>query len=95
MWLALQHERPEDFIFATGELHSVQDVVVEAFAAMGLEWQKYLKLDEKFMRPAEPCQLVGNPAKAGRLLNWKPKRDFPGLIREMTFAELESMTAKP
>ena len=91
MWLALQHERPEDFVFATGELHSVQDIVVEAFQAMELDWTQYVRQDPRFLRPSESTHLVGNPAKAARLLEWKPQTDFRALIREMTLAEAQAI----
>ena len=92
MWLALQHETPDDYIFATGQLHSVQDVVETAFGVVGLDWRQYVKLDPRFMRPAEPLRLIGNPAKAGRLLNWEPSTTFQQLITEMTLAELAGLS---
>ena len=92
MWLTLQHEAPEDFIFATGVLHSVQDIVEEAFHAVGLDWQPYVRQGERFLRPAEPHRLVGNPAKARSLLGWNPPPSFAALIREMTHAELADLT---
>jgi GDPmannose 4,6-dehydratase len=88
MWLALQHPVPEDFVFATGELHSVQEVGELAFAAVGLDYRKYLKQDPKLLRPEEPARLVGNPAKARSLLGWQPRSSFPALITEMTRAAL-------
>src|SRR5271165_5625034 len=72
MWLTLQHDTPEDFVFATGQLHTVQDVVEAAFSVVGLDWKEYVKQDARFMRPAEPLRLVGNPAKARELLKWEP-----------------------
>jgi GDPmannose 4,6-dehydratase len=88
MWLTLQHPMSEDFVFATGQLHSVQDVVERAFSTVGLDWQSHVKRDPRLVRPAEPLQLVGNPAKARRLLDWKPQTTFDQLITEMTEAEL-------
>ena len=90
MWLALQHHTPEDFIFATGQTHTVQEVVEIAFATVDLDWQKYLKHDPALVRPAESRRLVGNPAKARQLLGWTPHYHFPDLIREMTLAELNA-----
>lgn len=90
MWLALQHSEPEDFVFATGELHSVQEVVELAFGAVGLDWRKYLKQDPKLLRPEEPARLIGNASKAARLLGWKPQRSFQELIAEMTREGLRS-----
>jgi GDPmannose 4,6-dehydratase len=94
MWLALQHSTPEDFVFATGSLHSVQDVVEQAFATVQLDWTKYVRHDPRLSRPAEPRRLLGNPAKAKRLLNWEPRTAFQALITEMTQAELATLSAK-
>jgi GDPmannose 4,6-dehydratase len=88
MWMALQHPEPEDFVFATGELHSVQEVVEIAFSSLGLDYHQYLKQDPRYMRPEEPARLVGNPAKARQLLGWQPTRSFRDLIVEMTHAGL-------
>lgn len=88
MWLALQQPTADDFIFATGELHSVRDVVETAFKAVGLDWQKHVKQDPRFLRPEEPSRLVGNPAKAQLILNWKRTTTFEQLITEMTLKGL-------
>jgi GDPmannose 4,6-dehydratase len=92
MWLALQHEQPEDFVFATGQLHSVQDVVEHAFAAVELDWKEHVRQDPRFLRPVEPHRLLGNPAKAQRLLGWQPRISFEELIKEMTEAELAALS---
>jgi GDPmannose 4,6-dehydratase len=92
MWLTLQHGTPEDFVFATGVLHTVQDLVEQAFQAVGLEWKSYVRQDERFMRRAEPHRLVGNPAKAGKFLHWEPQTNFEALVREMTLAELRDLS---
>jgi GDPmannose 4,6-dehydratase len=92
MWLALQADMPEDFVFATGQLHSVQDVVEHAFATVQLDWAKYVRHDPRFSRPAEPRRLVGNSAKAKRLLHWEPRTTFAQLITEMTEAELAALS---
>ena len=94
MWLTLQHGTPEDFVFATGQLHSVQDIVRAAFAVAGLNAESYVRQDERFMRPAEPHRLDGNPAKARQHLGWESQISFEALIREMTLAELEALTPK-
>ncbi|HLP76029.1 MAG TPA: GDP-mannose 4,6-dehydratase [Candidatus Paceibacterota bacterium] len=91
MWLTLQHTQPDDFIFATGELHSVQDVVEIAFETVKLNWRDYVEQDTRFIRPAEPTQLVGNPAKAERVLGWKRNGTFQALIAEMTESAIESL----
>lgn len=88
MWQALQQSTPEDFVFATGRLHRVQDIIEIAFRTAGLEWQAYVKRDPLLLRPAEPQRLVGNSAKARRLLDWKPETTFEELIVEMMKAEL-------
>jgi GDPmannose 4,6-dehydratase len=90
MWLALQHPTPEDFVFATGELHTVQEVVEIAFAAVGLDWQPYVKQDPRFLRLDEPTRVRGNPAKAARLLGWQRTTTFEQLITEMTRASLHA-----
>ena len=85
-WLSLQHENPEDFVFATGELHSVQDLLEAAFGAVGLDWRTCVKHDPKLLRQDEPARPVGNPAKAARLLGWRPTTKFGQLVAEMTRA---------
>lgn len=90
MWLALQHPTPEDYVFATGELHTVQEVVETAFGALNLDWRKYVRQDAQLLRPEEPARLVGNPAKAEQLLNWHRTTTFKQLITEMTNAALEA-----
>ena len=84
MWLMLQQDKPADYVLATGELHTVQEVIELAFETVGLYLKQYLKQDPRFMRPVEPSQLVGNPAKAKRELGWQPTVTFRGLIVEMT-----------
>jgi len=91
MWLTLQHATPDDYVFATGQLHSVQEVVEAAFAVVELDWRKHVKKDARFLRPAEPLHLVGNAAKARRVLQWEPQTSFAELIAEMTRAELAAL----
>lgn len=93
MWLMLQQKAADDFVLATGKLHTVQDVVETAFAVVDLDWKKYVKHDQRFMRPAEPLRLTGNSAKAKRVLKWQPKITFKELITEMTEAELGRLAA--
>lgn len=90
MWLALQHATPEDFVFATGQLHRVQDIVELAFKAAGLDWQKYVRQEKQFFRPADPRQVVGNAAKAKQVLGWQPEISFEQTIAEMVQAELKA-----
>ena len=93
MWLMLQQDTPADYVLATGKLHSVQEVVETAFATVGLNWQDYVKLDPRFMRPEDPSRLVGNPAKAEKILGWRATTNFTQLITEMTLAALETAPA--
>jgi GDPmannose 4,6-dehydratase len=90
MWLMLQQETPSDYVIATNERHSVRECVEVAFAEVGLgDWEKYVELDEQFVRPTEVVELVGDYSKAERELGWKPKTSFDELIRLMVRADLE------
>jgi GDPmannose 4,6-dehydratase len=95
MWLTLQHDTPDNFVFATGQLHSVQEVVDIAFKTVGLDWSKHVRRDQRFMRPAEPQRLVGNPAKAKSVLGWEAKISFHDLVVEMTESELAHLSRPP
>jgi len=90
MWLSLQHTVPDDFVFATGRLHRVQDIVELAFKAAGLDWQQYVRQEKQYVRPADPRQVVGNAAKAKRVLGWQPEISFEQTIAEMMQAELKA-----
>ncbi len=94
MWMALQHKEPTTFIFATGKLHTVQNVVEAAFETVGLNWQDYVKQDPRFMRATEPTQLVGDATKAKTLLGWEAKTTFRQLIAEMTESELKLLSER-
>ncbi len=89
MWLMLQQDRPDDYVIATNETHSVKAFVELAFARADLEWQKYVKIDERFMRPAEVDLLIGDFGKARRDLQWEPKTTFPELVNMMVDADLK------
>jgi len=91
MWLTLRQDTADDYVLATGQLHTVQDIVELAFGVVGLDWRDHLQRDKRFMRPAEPTRLVGNAAKARDILGWEPKTSFADLIREMTEAELNRL----
>jgi GDPmannose 4,6-dehydratase len=84
MWLMLQQSQPQDFVLATGRLHSVKEVVEIAFGEAGLDWKKFVVEDPQFIRPDEPAPLIGNPDKAKRLLQWQPTTSLKQLIAEMT-----------
>ena len=88
MWLMLQQPTPDDYVVATGETHSVREFLEEAFSYVGLRWQDYVKVDEKYFRPAEVDLLLGDPAKAQRALGWKPKVGFKELVRLMVDADM-------
>ena len=83
MWLMLQQEKPDDFVIATGILHSVRDLCEIAFKVLGLNYQDYVKVDPKFFRPSEEIPLVGDATKARQLLNWRPEKAFQEMIEEM------------
>lgn len=88
MWRMLQQEKPDDYVIATGEAHSVQEFVEEAFGLVGLDWQKHVQTDHNLFRPSEVEHLLGDPEKAKRQLGWEPKVNFQGLVRMMVEAEL-------
>lgn len=89
MWLMLQQDRPDDFVVATGETHSVREFAELAFAHAGLDYQRYVRTDAQFIRPAEVDLLLGNPAKAAQVLGWRPATSFPELVREMVDSDLQ------
>ena len=84
----LQQDAADDYLIATGETHTVREFCERAFRRLGLDWQKYVKLDERFYRPAEVDLLVGDSSKARRLLNWQPRITFEQLVDEMVDADL-------
>ena len=90
MWKMLQYPVPDDFVVAQGHSHSVKDLVVEAFLAIGEDdWTRYVTCEEALVRPTEIRRLVGDATKAKRILGWVPTTDFPDLVRLMVEAELE------
>ena len=88
MWLMLQQDKPGDYVVATGETHTVQELVELAFGCAGLDWRKYVVQDPALIRPAEVDLLVGDPAKATRVLGWAPEVDFRGLVRMMVESDM-------
>jgi GDPmannose 4,6-dehydratase len=92
MWLMLQQDAPEDYVIATGHTHTVRNCVEIAFDQAGLDWERYVVQDDRFLRPAEVDLLVGDCAKAKQQLGWEPKTSFEELIRLMTDADLEALT---
>jgi len=91
MWLMLQQPEPSDFVIATGRSHSVRDFCAIAFAHVGLDWQKYVRQDPRFMRPAEVDHLIGDASRARRILGWEPTVSFEELVRMMVDADLERL----
>jgi len=89
MWRILQQDNPDDYVLATGEMHSVRELLQEAFSYVGLDWEKYTKHDDRYNRPSEVDQLLGDPSKAKRILGWEPKVTFKALVRMMMDADLE------
>ena len=92
MWLMLQHDKPDDYVVATGEAHSVREFVEAAFAVVDLPWKKYVKYDAAFNRPIEPARLVGCSEKIRKTLRWKPSGTFQDLVREMVNAEVQLLS---
>jgi GDPmannose 4,6-dehydratase len=91
MWLMLQQPTPDDFVVGTGIAHSVRDFVVTAFEHAGLDWQKHVVTDPRFIRPAEVEFLLANKTKAETVLKWKPAVDFTGLVKMMVDADIERL----
>jgi len=90
MWLMLQQETPDDYVIATGECHSVEEFGELAFGSVGLNFQKHVRFDARYYRPAEVDQLRGDASKAMAVLKWKPRVTFPELVRMMVAAEMEA-----
>jgi GDPmannose 4,6-dehydratase len=88
MWLMLQQPKPDDYVVATGETHSVQEFLEEAFSCAGLDWRKHVKVDAKYFRPAEVDLLLGDPTKAKTVLGWTRKVSFKELVSLMVEADL-------
>ncbi len=89
MWRMLQQDNPDDYVLATGEMHSVKEFLAEAFDYVGLDWEKYTRHDSRYERPSEVEQLLGDPSKAKRVLGWEPKVTFKGLVKMMMDADLK------
>jgi GDPmannose 4,6-dehydratase len=93
MWLMLQHTEPEDYVIATGRTHSVREFCRLAFAVAGLDYERYVVEDPRFVRPAEVDLLIGDASKAKRLLGWEPRMSFEELVRQMVEADLRRLRA--
>ncbi len=89
MWMMLQQDQPDDYVVATGQKHSVRELVELAFQHVGLDWRRYVEIDPRLLRPAEVNTLCGDASKARRVLGWKPQVSFAGLVEMMVDADLE------
>ncbi len=90
----LQQDEPDDFVVATGETHSVRRFCEIAFGHVGLDYNDYVVVDEKFFRPAEVDLLIGDPAKAQKLLGWEPKTSFEDLVTMMVDGDLDLLSGR-
>ena len=91
MWLMLQQEKPDDYVLATGESRTIRDLLQVAFDHVGLKWQDHVRIDQRFKRPADAHELLGNPAKAISKLGWKPTVTFEQLICMMVDEDLKAV----
>ncbi len=88
MWLMLQQDKPDDYVIATGETHSVREFLNEAFGYVSLNWRKYVEIDKRYFRPTEVDRLIGDNSKARDVLKWKPKVSFQQLVRMMVDSDM-------
>ena len=94
MWLMLQQDHPDDYVVATGETHTVREFLDVAFGHLGLDWQRYVRIDPRYYRPTEVDLIIGDPAKAQRQLGWKPTVDFHQLGIMMVEADMDAERLK-
>ena len=94
MYLMLQQEQPDNYVIATGETHTVEDLVKTTFDYLNMDWKKHIKIDPRFIRPAEVELLIGDSAKAKKELGWSPKYSFDGLVKMMVDADYKLLTGK-
>ena len=92
MWLMLQQDAPDDYVIATGQTWTVKELVETAFKHAGLDWEKYVKIDPAFIRPAEVDLLIGDPSKAKQKLGWSPKVSFEKMIQMMVDADISRLS---
>lgn len=92
MWLMLQADTPDDYVVATNETHSVKEFCQIAFEHVGLDWEKYVEVSEKYFRPAEVDLLIGDPAHANKQLKWEPKVSFEELVKMMVDADVKGLS---
>lgn len=91
MWLMLQQEKPDDYVIATGETHSVEEFLDEAFSHVGLDWHEFVEIDPKYLRPAEVDLLIGDASKAKAALGWEPTVTFKALVHLMVDADIAAL----
>ncbi len=91
MWRMLQADEPDDFVIATGEAHTVREFCELAFGHVGLDWEKYVQVDQRYFRPAEVDYLLGDPSKASRVLGWEPALSFPELVKLMVDEDVRKL----
>ena len=91
MWMMLQQDRPDDYVIATGETHSIKEFLDVAFNYVNLDWNDYVAFDPRYLRPAEVDLLIGDPTKAKQKLGWQPSVDFEGLVKLMVDADLDAL----
>jgi len=91
MWLMLQQDHPDDYVIATGETHTVREFLEESFQHVGLDWEKYVEFDQRYLRPAEVDLLIGDPSKAKKQLGWEPKIKFKELVQIMVDADMAEL----
>jgi GDPmannose 4,6-dehydratase len=89
MWLMLQQDKPDDYVVATGETHSVREFLDEVFGHLNLDWKKYVEIDKNYFRPTEVDLLLGDASKAKKVLKWQPKVSFKSLAKMMTDADMK------
>ncbi|MBL8167799.1 MAG: GDP-mannose 4,6-dehydratase [Acidobacteria bacterium] len=94
MWRMLQQEKPDDFVIATGETHSVREFLDEAFGYLNLDWQQFVEIDPRYFRPAEVDLLIGDASKARKQLGWEPKVSFRQLVQMMIDADVTELKQK-
>lgn len=94
MWLMLQQDQPDDYVIATGETHSVRELLGEAFSHLNLDWQRFVEVDSRYFRPAEVDLLIGDATKARQKLGWQPEITFKELVRTMVDADLADLKKK-
>jgi GDPmannose 4,6-dehydratase len=94
MWLMLQQPNPDDFVIATGKTYSVRDLVKTAFSVVDLDWEKFVKVDKTFLRPAEVDLLVGDASKAKKVLGWEPQVSFEKMIGMMVTSDMQRLSGE-